>query len=68
MDNRIGKTNSVAVLTNPKLKEVTYVPATDIVLKIDDKGNTYTLGHLLADVETLTRNYNKLLDILMEDR
>ena len=65
MDNRKGKINSVAVLTNPKLKEVTYVPATDIILKTNEKGQTYTLGNLLVDVETLRTNYNKLLDILI---
>jgi hypothetical protein len=65
MDNRTGKINSVAVLTNPKLKEVTYIPATDIILETNEEGKTYTLGNLLVDVRTLTTNYNKLLNILM---
>lgn len=65
MDTRKGKINSVAVLTNPKLKEVKYIPATEIVLISNEDGTTYTVGNLLEDFKKLQANYNKLLDILM---
>lgn len=70
MEKRVGKVNSVAVLTNPRTKEVAYIPATQIILKDD-----YTLQHLINDVECLKNenkliknNFNKLIEFIKEEK
>lgn len=70
MEKRVGKVNSVAVLTNPRTKEVKYIPATDIVLK-----ENYNLQNLLEDIDLIKgeikvvkANFNKLVDFIKEEK